>query len=920
MLGRHSEFEAARSFLANTAKNETFFVLRGAPGIGKTMLLSAIIAEASQQGYSVLTCRPAEAEQRLAYAALTDLFAAVSANHLETLPPPQRHALEVALLRAEPKGPIDQRSVGIAVLSILESLARLNPIVLAIDDWQWLDGPSTRVLGFALRRLQQTRVPVVLSLRGTTTAERPRGLDGVPVEQLEQVTLGGLSLAALYHLLRDRLDLVIPRPLLVQLHQVSGGNPFFALEIGRSMAEVGWAHHQHQGFDIPHSLRAAVERRFANFRPGTLHSLAVAAASPRPAIEDVLKIQGSRAYRDLEAAETAGVISIDNHGRSRFDHPLTASVALTAVPRLERARIYRRLASHARDVEEQAMHIAKACPTSADLFVIDLGAAHASIRGAPDVAADLAETALATMSDHGLAEVRQRQVQVADYQFQAGNLSRARELLEWVVTGAEASTRADALWRLGRVRWQGDSAGAAIEVFREALGQADEPRLKAAITRDLALSLLNGGRVEEALRFGRAALEQAECMRDHVLVNQAIGPVVLAEFLAGNGLRADLVAKAREDLPADELPVGMRPNALLATVLKWSDCFDAARLRLEAEYARAMERGAEQDLPSLLWGMAELECWTGCWKLAAGYAEKGVELATLNGGQPGLALTFYARALVRASRGEVETARHDIDAGLAAAHAAGLRPVTAWLRLVAGFLELSRANYSAAHDWLRPLAESVVGMGVCEPGSVRFVPDSVEALVALGELEQANALLAPFEMQAMTLDRTWALATGARCRGLIRAVCGDLAGAEEAMECAVTHHEGLKVPLELGRTLLVKGQLHRRSRQKRRAKECLQEALAIFEHLGARLWAQRARADLQRVGLRPAAGHELTATEQQVARLAADGLPNRRIAEHLFLSTRSIDGVMARVYDKLGIHSRAELGTLKADTLMNKHP
>jgi len=627
------------------------------------------------------------------------------------------------------------------------------------------------------------------------------------------------------------------------------------------------------------------------------------------------------ARRDVQPALAAGVVQVDDRGQIRFSHPLLASVASSALLLNERSRLHRRLAELTDDVEERAGHLVAAGAAANDLDTLDAGAHRAWLRGAPETAAELAERALAIVPPERVGELPARQLRAAQYHFDAGDGGRARELLEVVATAVPPGpARAEVLWRIGRVRWHVDSTHAAITVFRDALAEAGDPHIRAALNRDLALALINTGQVPQAADHARVAINLAEQVADPILLNQARAPLALVEFFSGNGVQADLVAGTRDDLPADDLPVGLRPNVLVGGILKWSDQFESARARLEAEYRRAVARGAEHELPGLLWSMSELECWTGHWKVAARYAEAGVEAATLSGSQAGRALAFYARTLIRVCQGRVEAARQDAEAALKAAQASDLQPVAAWTRGALGFLELSLGNAAAAHTWLAPLVEVVAAMGVREPGAVRFLPDELEALVAMGEYERAERLLIPFEERARALGRVWAMATGARCRGLLLAATHDLDAALHALDAAVREHARLTMPLELGRTLLVKGQLHRRRREKRLAKETLEEAILLFDSLGARLWAEHARIELGRIGLRPPSPNELSATEEQVARLAAAGLTNREIADRLFLSTRSVDGVVARVYNKLGIRTRAQLGSLMAARGVNKDP
>jgi len=228
-------------------------------------------------------------------------------------------------------------------------------------------------------------------------------------------------------------------------------------------------------------------------------------------------------------------------------------------------------------------------------------------------------------------------------------------------------------------------------------------------------------------------------------------------------------------------------------------------------------------------------------------------------------------------------------------------------RGVLGFLELSIGNPSAAHAQLDGMAGELEDLGIGEPGLYPFVPEEIEALLGLGLFDRANALTEGLERRGGELGRPRLLATGARCRAYLLAATGDLTAALASLEAALRHHARFAVPLELGRTLLAKGQVLRRLKQKRAARETLQEAVQIFERLGAPLWAQRARAELVRVGLRPPAPLDLTPTEERVAALVAAGHTNREVAQALFVSVHTVEDNLRRIYRKLGVRSRTEL-------------
>jgi DNA-binding CsgD family transcriptional regulator len=181
--------------------------------------------------------------------------------------------------------------------------------------------------------------------------------------------------------------------------------------------------------------------------------------------------------------------------------------------------------------------------------------------------------------------------------------------------------------------------------------------------------------------------------------------------------------------------------------------------------------------------------------------------------------------------------------------------------------------------------------------------------VALGRLDEAEALIVPFEEAGKDLDRAWAIATGERCRALVLAARGDLDGASAAADEAVREHDRLPLPFELGRTLLVRGAVERRAKRKREARDTLTKALEIFEGLGAALWADKARAELARIGGRAPSSLALTPTEDKVAALVASGSTNREVAEALFVTIHTVEAHLKRIYRKLGVRSRTELAS-----------
>jgi DNA-binding CsgD family transcriptional regulator len=274
-------------------------------------------------------------------------------------------------------------------------------------------------------------------------------------------------------------------------------------------------------------------------------------------------------------------------------------------------------------------------------------------------------------------------------------------------------------------------------------------------------------------------------------------------------------------------------------------------------------------------------------------------------------MTGRVRALIEADLGLVDQARASAQAGLAAARAMSDEFFAISSLAALGRLELALGNLEAAGDYLRDLPRQLITLGINDPGAPVWA-DSIETLIALGELEPARSYLEHYETHAKRMKSPPALAAAARCRGLLAARQGDLTGAVTAAEQALAELEGVDFPFERGRALLAMGTVRRQAQQKAPARAALDEALTIFERLGARLWALRASNEAARISGRRPASDQLSATEHQVALLASQGNSNREIAATLFIGQSTVEAHLSRVYRKLGIR-RAELASRLAD-------
>ncbi|HET9242675.1 MAG TPA: AAA family ATPase [Gaiella sp.] len=914
-VGRDHELAAIERVLSRAGDRRAVLVLEGEAGIGKTTVWREVTRLCEERGFRVLGCRPAQAEAKLAFASLADLLSPVADDVLAELPDPQRIALEVALLRRRPRRTAsDPRAAATALLSVLHALAEGAPLLVAIDDAQWLDPASAAAFSFAVRRLDPNRpVAVLVSIRVEPgRAADVLGLGQVPSESVERVRLGPLSLSALYHVIEGQAGVVFPRPTLQRIEQASGGNPLFALELARALRESGERPGPGDPLPLPGALAELLDVRVARLPASERKVLLALALVSEPTTGLLERVAGPSAAKALERLVQAGLVETRGE-RIRPRHPLYATaVSSSAAPATRRA-LHARLAEVVDDSEERARHLglSTAEPDGDVAGALEDAAVLARGRGAWESAAELIERASELTPDRVVASSRRR-ISAAAHWVHAGDRARARRLLEATLASSPSRPiRAEALCLLAEISYHDENFAEAERLYREALEGTDDLALEGAIHLGLGYVYSNLMDFSRGARETYRALARAEAIGDEALEAEALALAAMEDFLCGRG--ADW-AKVERSLALEDhdrvVPLTRRPTAIASLLRLYVGRSAEAREDLRALCEAARERGDESDLAFVTLWLSWLETRSGDFEAAAALAAEAASLAALTGSASMGAWADTQRAYVHAHRGEIDATRSACAEAVAPVQRSGNLLPALWIGASLALLELSLGNPEAAWHASEPLTQALEQQGMAEPVPHFFLPDALEALTVLGELDRVEALLSTFEARARQLDRAWALATSARCRGLLQAARSDLVGAHEALDRALAAHERIELPFDRARALLVRGAVERRSGQRARAKASLAEAIAEFERMGAPLWAERARAELGRVPIRrKGATDGLTVAEARVAELVAQGRSNREVAQALFVSPKTVEANLTRIYRKLGVRSRAALAS-----------
>jgi DNA-binding CsgD family transcriptional regulator len=726
-------------------------------------------------------------------------------------------------------------------------------------------------------------------------------------DAVNRVRVGPLSLGALHTMILERFGKAFPRPTMVRIAEVSGGNPFYALELARGVdgrSTVGDA-------VLPSTLTELVRLRVGHF-DGEVGDMLLAACSVADAtvdlLADAMNVPVERVVELLEGPEREGIVRIDGN-RVHFAHPLLARGIYTHAGPARRRRMHRALAAVEEQPELKARHMALGAASAepATLHALDDAAAAAVGRGAAAAAADLYELAIGLGGDTST-----RRLSAAEQHLRAGETRQARRMLEPALDGFGAGpNRAAALNLLGAARMSDHDYAGALPLLSEAVDQAgDDLGLLVKAQLLLSRAQVMTGSHHAARCQARLAVADAERLGDPKFISQALSLHVMLDCACGYRRDEAALTRALElEVPDPDVAAPFRASVTDAVTKGWTGRLDEALAGLIAVRGRCVERGSDADLVYVSGHLAMVYTWLGRYSVAVDVADDMLRRAEGIGGGYPVVIGNTQRALASAYLGRERVAREDARAAITGARQCGASFLTMWPLIALGFLEVSLCNYEKALNVLEPLLIQEDDAGEGEVFPAFYMPDAIEALVAVGRLDEAEPIVEALLRHGAELDRPWMLAVGARGRSMLQAAGGELAEAEETLQRAMVQHDRLQMPFERARTQLFLGQVLRRQRKKNLAAATLREALTTFQQLDMPLWANRVGAELKRTDAPRTNDSDLTPAELRVARLAASGLTNKDIASSLFISPKTVEHNLSSVYRKLAVRTRAELAS-----------
>lgn len=916
VTGRRELFDTARAELAGRQG----VLLHGPAGIGKSALLTSLLAasaERAQPSRTVLRCSPVPEEAGLPFVGLVDLFARVPESCLETLAPEPRSALGAALLHE--REPADDRArlaVRVAVLDVLRALAAAGPVLLVVDGLQWLDEPTAEVLAFALRRVEGLDIRVLAAER-VADGERPERRRCCPPDTLE-LLVPPLDDDEVADLVRTVVGAEPPPGALRAIQDTAAGNPSYAMELARTAPRDAATLGLGRPPQVPRGLRDRLLDRTRSLPPTARHTLLVASAAAHPTLT-VLRAAGlPDAADDLAEAERLGVATAGADGTVRFRHPLVRAAVYADAPEYGRRAAHTLLARAVTEPVERARHLALAHPHEDETTARTLMSAAESARrdGTPEAAFELAAlAALRTPADRTADRV-ERLLAAAEYACDGGQSQEAGQAAGTVLAGP-GSARQRARARVILLRNAGQALESTRDLIEEGLREAaGDPGSEAWLHYWAAVRGLLCGELTDAARHARRAARQAELAGDTDTGIGALATLARVRSLAGEAVAADAALEEALALAggADTGPESwglIRMGAILALD---SDRVTEAGERVTRLLAEIGEFAGVEEVMATLVALTRIQVRAGHCREALRTAAHCSDILAESGVLAAPAL--YAAALAAMAGGSADEARSLAEQAVRASEADGDRLFLLRALAVLGQAELLAGDPRGAAAAVEVLGRvKLLGETMCaaDPPLLHWYTDLAEALVLLGETDTAGTVLHDARALLSADAPGSVLAALERAEGLRETALGRAKEGALHLRRAVDRLRRLPLPVELVRTLIALGTAERRSRRRSAARTVLHEALDTAKRIGAAPLAARAWDELARLDARDRGGEtgtgepELTPTEARIAELVGGGATNREVAAKLFISVKTVEGALSRVYRKLGVRSRTAL-------------
>ncbi len=899
LVGRAAERQALARLLAAARLGDSgVLVLSGDPGIGKTTLLTAVIADA---GMRVLSTRGVAAEREIAFAGLHQLCAPLLPT-LERLPPPQAAALGVAL--AVRSGPIPEPfAVGAAVLGLLTLAAEEAPLAILVDDVHLLDQSSAQAIAFAARRLVSDPVAVIMTARSGEASA---------MDDLPRLDLGPLTIGETADLLDSTDSGQWDHGRLVRFHGATGGNPLAILELAAEADRLGAAPPD-APVALTGELLAAYSRRIHAISPDARAVLLLAATDSH----DTATLARACAAAGLDLgmvaeAETAGLVRLTD-AAVEFRHPLVRAAVYGDADAAERREAHRRLAAAIEpdELDRRAWHRAEAAvgPEEEAAELLALAANESINRGANAVASAQLERSATLTQDQ--ARQSDRLLQAGEQAWLAGASQRAMVLLDQAMRIARTPLeRSRVRGRQGAIAARGGSLEDARDLLLTAADEASAADPEAA-----ALLLTDAVETSFYLCDARSALAASERLAalDPTEIRQAVGQLGwmaagIADILGGQADRGTALIRASLAASAEPAEVNdqWRYSWTLVGPLFLRETGQARR-RMDDAVRLVRAKSAVGMLPFLLSLVARDDATSDRWQDAeAGYTE-AIRLAAETGHTTDRALALSGLAWLEARQGREAQCRGHAATALRIGTANRVHLARVWASHALADLEAALGNAVAAATAYESLQRMLGELHVTD-ADLWPAPELVECYRQSGSLDRMLPQAQDFLARATAKGQPWALARAHRTMAI--------AGADDDAEAyflrAMELHALTPDPFEQARSRLAFGSWLRRVRRRVDARLPLRAALAEFERLGATPWADRAATELAATGEHArrrdaTATTALTPQERQIATMLTAGRTTREAATALFLSPKTVEYHLRNVYLKLGIRSRDEL-------------